>query len=109
MSLVKNIKWKKRNCRTALNLECEYYVDNKLKRKDAMPTKPVDFEGTAKHHNVNIMLYEPRKDRGKDVGSIWWLVYGKIQYKNDLPTINIGLLGGHCFYSKKMDVVCKRW
>ena len=73
------------------------------------PTKPVDFEGIAKHHNVNIMLYEPRKDRGKDVGSIWWLVYGKIQHKNDLPTINIGLLGGHCFYSKKMDVLCKRW
>ena len=99
----------KRNCRTALNLECEYYGDNKLKRKDVRPTKPVDFEGIAKHHNGNIMWYEPRKDRGKDVGSIWWLVYGKIQHKNDLPTINIGLLGGHCFYSKKMDVLCKRW
>ena len=37
------------------------------------------------------------------------MVYGKVQYKNDLPTINIELLGGHCFYIKKMDVLCKQW
>ena len=55
------------------------------------------------------MLYEPKKDRSKNAGSILRLVYGKIQYKNDLPTVNIGLLGGHCFYIKKMDVLCKRW
>ena len=35
--------------------------------------------------------------------------YGKIHYKNDLPTVNIGLLGGHCFYIKKVRVLCKRW
>ena len=39
----------------ALNLAREYYGDNKLKRKDARPTKFVDFEGIARHHNVNIM------------------------------------------------------
>ena len=74
--------------------------DNKLKRNHMRPTKLVDFEGIAKHHNVNIILYEPKKDRGKDVGSIWRLVYGNFQYKNDLPTINLRLLGGggHCFY-----------
>ena len=43
---------------------------------------------------MNIMLYEPKKDKGK------------IQHKNDLPTINMGLLRGHCFYIKKMDVLC---
>ena len=74
-----------------------------------MPTKLVDFEGIAKYHNVNIMLYVPKKDGWKDAGSIWWLVYGKIQYKSDLPTVNMGLLGGHCFYIKKMDGLCKRW
>ena len=73
------------------------------------PTKLVDFEGIAKHHNVNIVLHEPMKDSRKDAGSIWWLVYGKIQHKNDLPTINMGLLGSHCFYIKKIDVLCKRW
>ena len=70
------------------------------------PTKLVDFEGIARHHNVNIMLYEPKKDKGKDAGSVWRLVYGKIQHKHDLPTINMGLLKGHCFYIKKMDVLC---
>ena len=105
MFVVKKIKWKKRNCKTALNLAREYYGDNKLKRKDARPTKLVDFEGIAKHHNMNIMLYEPKKDRGKDAGSIWRLVCGKIQYKNDLPTVNLGLFGDYCFYIKKMDVL----
>ena len=87
-------------------------VITSLKRKYVGPTKLVDFEDfedIAKHPNVNIMLYEPKKDRGKDAGSIWWLVYGKIQYKNDLPTVNIGLLRGHCFYIKKMDILCNRW
>ena len=34
------------------------------------PTKLVDFESIAKDHNVNIMLYEPKEDRGKDAGFI---------------------------------------
>ena len=66
------------------------------------PTKLVEFEGIARHHNVNIILYEPKKD-GKDAGSIYG---GKAQHKSNLPTINMGLLGG-CFYIKKMDVFCK--
>ena len=91
--------------RTALNLACQYYGDKNLKKRYVRPTKLVDFEGIAKHHNVNIMLYEPKKNSR----SIWQLVQGKIQYKNDLPTINMVLLGGHCFYIKKMDVLCGRW
>ena len=90
-----------RNCKPVLNLAREYYGDNKLKKRDARPTKLVDSEGIARHHNVNIMLYEPKKN----AKSIWRLVYGKIQYKSDLPTINMVLLGGHCFYIKKMDVL----
>ena len=93
----------------ALDLAREYYGDSKLKRKDVRPTKLVDFEGIAKHHNLNIMLYESKKGRGKDAGSIWRLVCGKIQHKNDLPTINMRLLEGHCFYIREMDVLCKRW
>ena len=45
----------------------------------------------------------------KDAGSIWRSVYVNIQYKNDLPTVNMGLLGGHGFYIKNMNVLCKRW
>ena len=32
-------------------------------KKDIRPTKLVDFEGIAKHNNVNIILYEPKKTR----------------------------------------------
>ena len=49
--------------KAAVDLAREYYGGNKLKRKDVRPTKLVDFEGIARHHNVNIMLYEPNKDR----------------------------------------------
>ena len=99
----------KRNWKVALNLAREYYGDNTLKQKDVKPTKPGCFEGIAKHRSVNIMLFEPKEDRGEDAGFIRRLVYGKIQYKSDLATVNMGLFGGHCFYIKKMDVLCKRW
>ena len=51
--------------RAALNLACEYYGDNNLKKRYVRPTRLVDFEGIAKHYNVNIMLYELKKDRGR--------------------------------------------
>ena len=57
--------------RTALNLVREYYCDNKLKRKDVTLTKLVNFEGISRHHNVNIMLYEPKKDRGKRMQDLY--------------------------------------
>ena len=63
-----------RNCDAALGLVREYYGDNSLKKRDVRPTKLVNFESIAKHHNVNIMLYEPKKNSR----SIWRLVYGKI-------------------------------
>ena len=100
---------KERNCDGAKNLAHDYYGDKNLKKRYVRPTRLVDFGGIAKHHNVNIMLYEPKKDRGKDAGSVWRLVYGKIQRKNDLLIINMGLLGDHCFYIKKMDMLYKRW
>ena len=61
----------KRNCKTALNLAREYYYDKNLKKRDVRPTKLVALEGIARHQSVNIMLYEPRKGRGKDAGSVW--------------------------------------
>ena len=84
--------------RDVLGLAYEYQVDNKLKKKYVGPTK---LEAIAKHHNMNIMSYEPKKDKRKDAGSIWWLVYGKMQDKNDLPTINMGMLGVSVFISRR--------
>ena len=52
-----------RNSNAALNLAREYYGDNNLKKWDVRPTKRLDFEGIARHRNVNIMLYELKKDR----------------------------------------------
>ena len=40
------------------------------------------------------MLYEPKIDGKKDVWSMWQLVCGKIQYKTNFPTVNMGLLEG---------------
>ena len=94
--------------KTALSLAREYYGDKNLTKMDVMSTNLVNFEGIERHYNVNIMLYEPKKDKGKVAASIWRLVYGKIQHKNDLPPINMGLLRDHCFYIKKMDVFCKQ-
>ena len=85
----------------------EYFDDNKLKQKDVRPTKLVGFEGFAKHHNVSIILYEPKKDNGKNGGSIWRLVYGKIQYKSNFPTIKIEYLEVTDFTSEIL--VYYRW
>ena len=89
-----------RSTKEALKLAREYYADNKLERKDVRATKLVDFEGIAKHFNVNIMLHEPSKES---------LVYSKIQYRDTLPTINMGLFKGHYFYINKIDVLCQNW
>ena len=65
----------------------EYYGDNKLKRKNLRPAIRVDFKGITRHHNVNIMLYQSMKDSGKDAGSIWQLIYDKIEYKTSLTKV----------------------
>ena len=95
--------------REALTLAKEYYGNNKLKRKDVRATRLEDFEGITKHLNVNIMLYESEKESGGDAGKIWRLVYGKTQYKDTIPTINMGLFKGCCFYINKIAVLCQNW
>ena len=98
-----------RSTKEALNLARAFYSDNKLKRKDVRATRLENFEGIPKHLNVNIMLYESEKESGEDVGKIWRVVYGKTQYKDTPPTINMGLFQGHCFYINKIAVLCQNW
>ena len=45
-----------RSTKEALNLAREFYSDNKLKRKAVRATRLEDFEGIAKHFNVNIVI-----------------------------------------------------
>ena len=85
----------------ALKLAREYYDDNKLKRRGVRATKLVDFEGIARHHDINIGLYEPKLNSQ----TVWQLVYGKNQYRQGLDTINIGLYQGHCFLHQKYGCV----
>ena len=61
--MMKKNRVQERNSNAALNLAREYYGDNNLKKRDVRPTKLLNFEGTTRHHNVNIILYEPKKDR----------------------------------------------
>ena len=77
-----------RTCEGALELAREYDNNPALKKR----TKLVDSEGVAKHHNINIMLYEPKGTEGK-AQKIWQIVYGKYQHKKDLfPLMHLGKL-----------------
>ena len=51
----------KRNSKALWNLVHECYGDNKFKHKEVRPTKLVDFKSIGKHHNINIVLYEPKE------------------------------------------------
>ena len=97
----------KRTTREALKLAREYYENPKLKREDVRATKLVDMEGISKKFNVNIRIFEPRTNSEK---APWRLVYGQNQYrKGRKDDINLGMLAGHCFYIKKMDVLTQSW
>ena len=63
------------------------------------PTKLVDFEDITKHHKMNIMLYEPKKDMGKDAGCIWQDSAQKLLAHNKNEIIR-----GSLFLHKHMDV-----
>ena len=97
----------KRTTREALKLAREYYGDLNLKRGDVRATKLVDMEGIAQKFNVNIRIFEPKTNSEK---APWRLVYGHTQYrKGRKGDINLGMLKGHCFFIKKMDVLTQSW
>lgn len=60
-----------------------------------IPTKHFDFEGISRYQDVNIMLYKPKKDRGR--------------MQDQYMVVILRLLGCHCFYINKMDMLCKQW
>ena len=93
--------------REALNLACEYYENRKLKRENVRATKLVDMEGISRNFNINIRIFEPRANSEK---APWRLVYGHNQYRKCWKDgINLGMLDGHYFYIKKMDVLTQSW
>ena len=79
--------------RDALNLARDFYKNPNLKMEDVKPTRLVDFENIAKQFKVNIRLFELAKESEtvEESETVWKLVFGKNQFKKNLPCVNIGL------------------
>ena len=110
--------------RDALKLARDFYKRPNLKRENVKPTRLVDFENIAKQFKVNIRLFEPRENEDK---TAWRLVFGKNQFKKNLPCVDIGLFvyedhdekqaekdnrylrQGHCFFIKDIELLTKTW
>ena len=110
--------------RDALKLARDFYKRPNLKRGDVKPTRLVDFENIAKQFKVNIRLFEPKRNEDK---TEWRLVFGKNQFKKNLPCVDIGLFvyedhdekqaekdnrysrQGHCFFIKDIELLTKTW
>ena len=127
--------------REALKLARDFYRIPNLKREDVKPTRLVDFENIAKQFKVNIRLFEPAKESetakeskteeesktAKESKTAWRLVFGKNQFKKNLPCVDIGLFvyedhdeepsekdnrysrQGHCFFIKDIELLTKTW
>ena len=109
--------------RDALKLARDFYRKPNLKREDVKPTRLVDFENIAKQFKVNIRLFEPVEESK----TVWKLVFGKNQFKKNLPCVDIGLFvyedhgseqsedenknprEGHCFFIKDIELLTKLW
>ena len=109
--------------REALKLARDFYKNQNLKREDVKPTRLVDFENIAKQFKVNIRLFE----LAKGSKTVWKLVFGKNQFKKNLPCVDIGLFvygdydededeedkrdsrQGHCFFIKDIELLTKLW
>ena len=109
--------------REALKLARDFYRKPNLKREDVKPTRLVDFENIAKQFKANIRLFE----LAKGSKTVWKLVFGKNQFKKNLPCVDIGLFvygdydededeedkrdsrQGHCFFIKDIELLTKLW
>ena len=111
--------------RDALKLARDFYKNPNLKREDVNPTRLVDFENIAKQFKVNIRLFEPVEESE----TVWKLVFGKNQFKKNLPCVDIGFFvyegedlvrehskddnrkprRGHCFFIKDIELLTKTW
>ena len=109
--------------RDALKLARDFYRKPNLMREDVKPTRLVDFENIAKQFKVNIRLFEPAGERK----TVWKLVFGKNQFRKNLPCVDIGLFvyedrdreqseaenknprEGHCFFIKDIELLTKLW
>ena len=115
--------------RDALKLARDFYKRPNLKRENVKPTRLVDFENIAKQFKVNIRLFEFAKESetAEESKTVWRLVFGKNQFRKNLPCVDIGLFvyedhdreqsekdkrdsrQGHCFFIKDIELLTKTW
>ena len=111
--------------RDALKLARDFYKRPNFKREDVKPTSLVDFENTSGKFKINIRSFEPRENTEEKTP--WKLVFGKNQFKKNLPFVDIGLFvyedhdeeqaekdnrdsrQGHCFFIKDIELLTKTW
>ena len=102
----------------------DFYKRPNLKRENVKPTRLVDFENITKQFKIDIRLFEPKRNEDK---TAWRLVFGKNQFKKNLPCVDIGLFvyedhdeeqaekynrysrQGHCFFIKDIELLTKTW
>ena len=121
--------------RDAFKLARDFYKKPNLKRGDVKPTRLVGFENIAKQFKVNIRLFELVKENkteeesktAEESKTVWKLVFGKNQFRKNLPCVDIGLFvnedsdgeksegdnrkprRGHCFFIKDIELLTKLW
>ena len=90
----------------ALNLAKTFYKNKKLKKEDVRSIKLVDFEKISKVFSINIRAYEQKNITNFKV---WKLVFGKNNFKDNLPTLNLGLYNNHGFFIKNLNLLAESW
>ena len=74
---------------------------------DVRATKLVDMKGISRKFNISIWIFESKTNSEK---APWRLVYDNNQYRKCREDdTNLGMLGGHCFYIKSLDVLTESW
>ena len=89
-----------------LDLVREYYGDNKLKK---ITWGLQNFSRHCKTPQCKYHVVWTKEGQGQGCRIYMVVSLRQDSVQNDFPTINIRLLGGHCFYIKKMHVLCKQW
>ena len=96
----------KRIEKQSLKLARDFYDNQNLKKADVRQTKLIDFEKISKFFSINIRAYEQKE---RENFKVWKLVFGKNNFKDNLPTLNLGLYDGHGFYINNLELLADNW
>ena len=86
-----------RMTRDAFNLASEFCGNPNLHIHDVRPTKLIDFENIASRFQVNVRLFVFINQL------VWKLVVEQVHDRRSLPSVDIDLCQGNCFYINYLD------